>query len=33
VGSDAGSKAEQAKKLGVTIFSEEEWVNATQNER
>jgi DNA ligase (NAD+) len=33
VGSDAGSKAEQAEKLGVTIFSEEEWVNATQNER
>jgi DNA ligase (NAD+) len=33
VGADAGSKAEQAKKLGITIFSEDEWVNATQNAR
>ena len=31
VGADAGSKAQQATKLGVTILLEDEWVRATQN--
>lgn len=32
VGADAGSKAEQAKKLGVTTFTEDEWIQVTQSE-
>ena len=31
IGEDPGSKAKQAKALGVTILTEEEWINLSKN--